>query len=389
MDLVSRRVLSLETGTIISTKPTKMATSPSLFDLLDLDCNSVEERLKLNIRAVRDIIRRDPSAAATQYKFDSVGGENLYPIFMAVWLAAPVDIIRNLYTACPKALGETTSGGWTPLHLAARSGAEPAVIDFLLQRCPSHAARKNKLWYTPLHVACMFEASVDVVRRLVTRYPKGLSERDQRGCVPLHSACLFGASFEVIRLLVAMRRSALLEKNVNGHTPLHAACGKRASLEIIQLLVTKGQRACGEKDARQCTPLHHSVRNQSSKEVVRLLLESHLMNVIETTNEGKSVLEIAQMTGSSLEVCRTIESAAELACLGADSDDDAAALLDTMSDLNWHNGADMVLYAHPALVHKIHLDCEVVPSLLEKVGSDNQLQAMFAIVTGMTNLLLS
>jgi len=340
----------------------------------------------LDVSGIRSALRRDPSAASTKYVFDAAGGEKLYPVFMAISLGAPVDVIRTMYSLCPKAMGETTSGGWTPIHLAARGQANPAVLDFLMHKCPSQVGRKNKgAWYTPLHVACMAGAPVEIVRRLATRHPMSLSEKDSRGCVPLHYACRFGASLEVVRILVALRRRSLEERNAGGWTPLHAACAGGASPDVIELLVTKGAEACGVADALRWTPLHHACSKGAPVETIRLLIENHMDAVQMKNKEDRTAEDVAvDLSEESLAV---LQASANIAELGPRSYDDAVRLLSQTKAMNWRFGTNKVIDSCPSVVHRLHISNEAVPCLLGKVAHDHQLQAMFAVISGIPDLI--
>eukprot|EP00566_Odontella_aurita_P017115 CAMPEP_0113572356 /NCGR_PEP_ID=MMETSP0015_2-20120614/26045_1 /TAXON_ID=2838 /ORGANISM="Odontella" /LENGTH=269 /DNA_ID=CAMNT_0000475371 /DNA_START=249 /DNA_END=1055 /DNA_ORIENTATION=+ /assembly_acc=CAM_ASM_000160 len=153
--------------------------------------------------------------------------ERVHPLFAALALGATQDVVHHLYEACPKALGETTRSGLTPLHLACKYSAPAKVVEFLYHHCPSHASRMTKTSRsTPLHLAASSGASVEVLRLLSVKSPQSvLAAQDRRGNTPLHCAALSRSSTdESIRLLVALRRSALEVGNNMGMTPLHAAC---------------------------------------------------------------------------------------------------------------------------------------------------------------------
>jgi len=358
----------------------------NLFSLLNLDFKCCEQRKKFNVERIRNTLRNDPTEARHKHRFDAAGGESMYPIFMAISLGAPIDIIQIMYSACPKALGETTFGGWTPLHLAVRSSKDSDVVDFLLQKCPSQARRKNRTaGYTPLHVACMSGAPLEIIRHLTIHNPAALLDKDCRGCTPLHYACRFGASEEVVRHLVALCRRSLREKSAGGLTPLHAACAGGASPELVEMLVSKDWRACGERDSSGWTPLHHACYKGAPTQVYRLLLERNMEAIGTRNNLGKTPLEA--MGDISPDAMATLQAAADFNTISQKNDDEAVRLWRRMSEIGWQRGMDFLLDARPSLLHKLHMDYATVPSLFAKVGQDHHLHIMFSLMSGMPDVL--
>lgn len=76
--------------------------------------------------------------------------------------------------------------GWTPLHSAARYGAEPEIVGVLLNAGADVGAR-NRSGETPLHWASAENANVEVIRILVEA-GADVDERDNFGWLPIHTA---------------------------------------------------------------------------------------------------------------------------------------------------------------------------------------------------------
>jgi len=289
--------------------------------------------------------------------------ERVHPLFAALALGATVDVVRALYEACPKALGETTrTEGLTPLHLAARYGACCKVIEFLLHHCPSHAGRKSKgTWMTPLHYAAASSSSCrsDVVRALAVASPASLRAKDRRGNAPLHRAALSrSASEETVRTFVAMGRSALGDANDMGMTPVHALClGNAQPSSVLELMLNKHPEgrtaAAGAEDRHGNTAAHYAVSHGSAANPanVRALLECRPECASGANRQGHTPVDVAAFDSSTpKEVLESLDCAVRLS--GLECDVEAAELHSQMIDSEWREGANMVLDARPGLVHQ-------------------------------------
>eukprot|EP00567_Pseudictyota_dubia_P002347 CAMPEP_0197468678 /NCGR_PEP_ID=MMETSP1175-20131217/66209_1 /TAXON_ID=1003142 /ORGANISM="Triceratium dubium, Strain CCMP147" /LENGTH=392 /DNA_ID=CAMNT_0043004789 /DNA_START=62 /DNA_END=1238 /DNA_ORIENTATION=+ len=283
--------------------------------------------------------------------------ERVHPLFAALALGATVDVVRALYEACPKALGETTrTEGLTPLHLAARYGACCKVVEFLLHHCPSHAGRKalhlaarygacckvvefllhhcpshagrksKGTWMTPLHYAAASSSSCrsDVVRALAVASPASLRAKDRRGNAPLHRASLSrSTSEETVRTFVAMGRSALGDANDMGMTPIHALClGNAQPSSVLELMLNKHPEgrvaAASAEDRHGNTAAHYAVSHGSDANPanVRALLECKPECASGANRQGHTPVDVAAFDSSTpKEVLESLDCAVRLSGL--------------------------------------------------------------------------
>ena len=93
-----------------------------------------------------------------------------------------------------------TDNGATPMHNAAFSNKNPAVIDALVSRGADVNARNNLLGQTPLHVAVEFTENPAVIEMLAT-CGADINARDNLEQTPLELANEHNPNPEVTRLL--------------------------------------------------------------------------------------------------------------------------------------------------------------------------------------------
>lgn len=126
--------------------------------------------------------------------------------------------------------------GYTPLHMAARYGAEEATRKFLKKKADIHARTESGL--TPIILAAA-GGSVRVIKMLV-RAGASLELDDPRGLTPIHVATYY-AHESAIRYFHSLGMS-LDAQSLGGETALHIACRKgdlRMAIVLLQLGANK------------------------------------------------------------------------------------------------------------------------------------------------------
>lgn len=102
-----------------------------------------------------------------------------------------VDALRRALEEDDDARVRRSSDGWTPLHLAAFFGQEPAVTLLIDHGAPLNAHSTNATRNTPLHAALAGALAPAVVRRLVFA-GADVTARAAHGVTPLHLAASRG-----------------------------------------------------------------------------------------------------------------------------------------------------------------------------------------------------
>ena len=122
--------------------------------------------------------------------------------------------------------------GWTPLHEAAGHAGLTAVR-YLVERGAEIDVLDPNLGRTPLHCAAISNSDGAVLGYLVE---KGaiLNRRDKHGETPLHLAAKFNSE-EVLRYLVSLPQIETRPENTNGKTPLDVA-STEAKKQILKAL---------------------------------------------------------------------------------------------------------------------------------------------------------
>jgi len=158
----------------------------------------------------------NPSAKSYQWKF---------PEF---WQHADADDVRGIL-ACIS-VGERDTLGRTPLHLAARYGADRSVVAVLLERGADIEARGN-YDNTPLHTAIASDR-LDVLVALLEN-GADIEARDDFGDTPLHNASR-ASKPAIVEVLLDFGADIEARDNLD-NTPLEEAAehGDAATISVL------------------------------------------------------------------------------------------------------------------------------------------------------------
>ena len=169
----------------------------------------------------------------------------------------------------------------TPLFLAARYSADPAVVRALLAagarvRPPVAGVDYTVGDETALHVAARHNESAAVVAELARAGAAYLDRWDEGGHTPLHLAAAFNRNPSVAGVLLEAGAPVDAESNYERATPLHHAARSSRNPAVARLLLGAGAdvdaRARGVGPERGATPLHYAARYDVSGAVVEALV---------------------------------------------------------------------------------------------------------------------
>ena len=177
----------------------------------------------------------------------------------------------------------------TPLHIAARYGADPAVIEGLINlqiaatydvgslekedsiKSAAVVNSKDAYGLTPMHFAVAGSENPEVID-VLQRYGADPNSRDEYGLTPMHVAARFTANPQVIEKLVSLD-AATNSKDIFGLTPLHWAAVGNENREVIDVLLRFGADP-NLKDFNGRTPLDIALE-QGNDSVISLLNAAH------------------------------------------------------------------------------------------------------------------
>lgn len=200
----------------------------------------------------------------------------------AYWASASVSEAR-LMVACGPGLGSQDGLGRTPLHLAARYGAEPAAVAVLLEHGADIEARDD-FHNTPLHAA--IEGGNPDTVSLLLEHGADIEARDDIGANPLHRAVA-----KIIGTIAASLKQGTFTEGFDwiGDTALLAAIDARHPA-IVALLLEHG----ADTEARDYLGHNALLAAIAGGEpaIVRMLLE-HGVNVEAINKYGDPALHAA------------------------------------------------------------------------------------------------
>ena len=164
-------------------------------------------------------------------------------------------VVEALLTAGAD-IGARNDLGETPLHEAARSNGNPAVVEVLLAAGADMGTRGGvRDGSTPLHEAARSNENPAVVEALLTA-GADIGARNDLGETPLHEAARFNETPAVVEVLLAAGAD-IAARDDDGQTPLHVAArwNDENPTVVVEALLTAGADV-ETRDDDGATPLH-------------------------------------------------------------------------------------------------------------------------------------
>jgi len=119
--------------------------------------------------------------------------------------------------------------------------------------------------------------------------------------LPIHTACALNPPMEIIQALLAANPSGAREVDNKGFLAIHYACSNFALKEVICLLVREYPDSVNVTDPDGMLPLHHAALwGPSCLDVVKILLKTTNENIISSTVDGATALDLANNTSYEL-----------------------------------------------------------------------------------------
>jgi len=182
------------------------------------------------------------------------------------------------------------AGGFTGLHMAARSGSLES-IRYLIDKCSADINAKEKNGFTALMLA-VNGGHIEIVKELLKEDGVALNTKEKDGWTALMLAAYYGHTDIVIELL--KKDSIVLNaKDEDGWTALIFAVNG-GHIEIVKELLKLGKKIdINAKNHNGETALIIAAK-EGKPEVVLALLQFHKINVNEVDNSGNTVLGIIE-----------------------------------------------------------------------------------------------
>ncbi|XP_061164475.1 uncharacterized protein LOC133173510 [Saccostrea echinata] len=179
--------------------------------------------------------------------------------------------------------------GWTALHSACMGGNEEILSFLITQGMDINELTKDSK--NALHIACRY-GNYAMCKYLVQNYENLLHGTDKYGYSVLHSAVL-GGDVDIVKMLIDNGANFRSLTN-KGETVLHV-CALDGKIQVCRYLIENFPDLLKAKDQNGFTVLH-SVCKGGNLEMISLLITKGL-NILESTNNGQNVLEIACLRG--------------------------------------------------------------------------------------------
>lgn len=200
----------------------------------------------------------DLLAAAFPEALRTFDKQGAVPLHIALQRKLPSEIIFYLID---KEVGAVrtreASTQMYPLHIAARAGADPAVLVRLAEIYPSAIDSVDSKGNTIFHLACTFrQLTVEFAEILLDRCdPDTVRKVNEDQCLPLHVAVQHRASWEVLRLLIDLHPDALLVKDKKGNVPLHKAFQTSTEMFVLVRLAQEDPKQLSKRNQKGYRPM--------------------------------------------------------------------------------------------------------------------------------------
>lgn len=172
--------------------------------------------------------------------------------------------IKALLEACPQACGKLFAGGRILLHeMVCRKDSTEAVNTYLsIYRAGAMIADSSG--ELPLHWAAHSNFDIAIVKRLVEEYPDSVRLANQDGNLPLHIA-IKSRNPETVKYLLNLYPEACQVTDSLGWLPLHYAVNgtPEPDREILELCLATFPNGCEHPNYQGFFPLHLYIRNKA------------------------------------------------------------------------------------------------------------------------------
>jgi ankyrin repeat protein len=222
------------------------------------------------LEVVRWLVKKDIDALQIQ---SDLNGQ--LPLHVAVANMATTETVAFLTDRCAAAALQADNDGMTPLHLAC-SVEKPvlAIIEDLTEVGPQAGERLSKNQETPLLIAIRLKADPAILKDLIISHPKAACIPDGAGLLPLHSAIKHKATYEVIRDLVRAHPDGVRtwDNKENKNLPVHMAVQYESNeFDVYKLLARKYPDGLEATNAAGQTPHQYAALHKLDEEIVEFL----------------------------------------------------------------------------------------------------------------------
>ena len=228
--------------------------------------------------------------------------EGKSPLHLAIYFAAPVDILEHLLDLQEDLILQDERG-YTPLHAALEQPQCSVVfLEQLIRRSPRSTILKTKNGWTAfrvlLHYRPMKIGQIDwaeperfhLMNVLLTA-DKGKAARTrdpfEKNAIPLHFVLKQKDKLPTKYALLLVKHGGLNIADTNGYLPLHIASNVGADLSVFQQILDGFPAGASMRNKDGHIPAQLALRQSSGRKIVTLLLSAHMgdRDVVLTANK--------------------------------------------------------------------------------------------------------
>ena len=209
---------------------------------------------------------------------------------------------------------------WCPLHYTAKQGK----LDFarvLISQYGCNPMVEDKEGRTPLHIACQ-HGQLEYARYLVEEKRCDIHYGDVEDLIPLYHACGWLSectdeqALAIARFLVSEAKCDPNTRDCNGKNGvLHAS--EKGLVSVLKFFVEECGCDVSIVDYRENNALHLAVSFSNNFDVVKYLLGLRKLDLRASNNKMNSLLHMAAIANSDLDICRLIVRSMDLHTLQA------------------------------------------------------------------------
>ncbi|GLV36717.1 Ankyrin 2 [Carabus blaptoides fortunei] len=236
--------------------------SPKQVDIRNNDCKTpLHEAAQFSQGKIAKILLDNGA------QVDAIKRADWTPLMLACTKcgAASYETVQCISSRCAS-VQLVNKDGWTPLHVASRTG-DIQIVKHLLQINDKIINCRTNNGRTLLHIAAL-HGNLEIVQLLLEKYEINVNSKDKCGNTPFHDG-VCSANIDVVKMLVAKNCDVLSVNNAELQA-LHLTASE-GLVEMTEYLVKELKLDPNVKTSNNVTALHCAARKKQ-RDVMHILI---------------------------------------------------------------------------------------------------------------------